>query len=152
MKFAGHLKRLRESRGMTRYRLAQLSGISRPGVSMLEEDGSDPKLSTLGKLAKALDVEPWELLPGQEGQPTKVDRPGKLAGEARKKRRSSKAQDGVDLRSYLNDTMGTNQGTLDAIKSLPGAAWELFNKHNPRTIKQLIESCESLAVFLESVL
>ena len=75
---------------MTRYRLAQLSGISRPGVSMLEKDGSDPKLSTLGKLAKALDMEPWELLPGWEGQPTKADHPGKLAGEAPKKRRSNR--------------------------------------------------------------
>ena len=72
--FARHLKQLREQAGMTRYRLAQLSGISKEGVSKLEEAGSDPKLSTLAKLAKALGVHIWELLPDKEQQPKRKEK------------------------------------------------------------------------------
>jgi transcriptional regulator with XRE-family HTH domain len=61
--FAERLSYLREQRDMTRYRLAQLSGISKEGISKLEQPGSDPKLSTLVKLAQALGVKTWELLP-----------------------------------------------------------------------------------------
>jgi transcriptional regulator with XRE-family HTH domain len=63
--FAARLRRLRESRGWTMYRLAKLSGISKEGIHKLERTGSDPKLSTLTKLVAAFGV-PWdELLPEQ---------------------------------------------------------------------------------------
>jgi transcriptional regulator with XRE-family HTH domain len=61
--FASHLRRLREEKGITRYRLAKLAGLSIEGACRLEEAGSDPKLSTLFKLAPALGVEPAELVP-----------------------------------------------------------------------------------------
>jgi transcriptional regulator with XRE-family HTH domain len=61
--FATHLRQLRESRGMSQYRVAKLSGISREGVSRLEEPNADPKLSTLFKLAEALGLAPQELIP-----------------------------------------------------------------------------------------
>jgi transcriptional regulator with XRE-family HTH domain len=61
--FAAHLRRLRESRGITRYRLAKLAGITSEGVCKLERPGSDPKLSTLLKLAAALRMLPCELIP-----------------------------------------------------------------------------------------
>src|SRR5262249_61232200 len=70
---ATHFKRLRERRGLSLYRLAQLAGLSKQGVINLEEPGADPKLSTLDKLAEALGVKPWELLPGWNGQSTAVD-------------------------------------------------------------------------------
>jgi transcriptional regulator with XRE-family HTH domain len=54
---------LRERRGITRYRLAKLAGVSIEGACNLEKPGSDPKLSTLFKLAVALEVEPAELVP-----------------------------------------------------------------------------------------
>jgi transcriptional regulator with XRE-family HTH domain len=77
--FAEHFKELRESKGMTLYRLAQVTGLSKQGVSNLEQPDADPKLSTLVKLAEALEVEPWELLPGGEaaagaGESTALDR------------------------------------------------------------------------------
>jgi transcriptional regulator with XRE-family HTH domain len=62
-RFGTHLRRLREQRGMTRYRLAKLSGISPEGVGKLERPGSDPKLSTLYKVAAALGVRVCDLLP-----------------------------------------------------------------------------------------
>jgi transcriptional regulator with XRE-family HTH domain len=61
--FAKRLRRLRQERGITRYRLSKLSGISKEGVSKLELPGSNPRLSTLLKVAKALGVSPAELLP-----------------------------------------------------------------------------------------
>jgi transcriptional regulator with XRE-family HTH domain len=60
--FAARLRRIREAKGMSCYRLAQLSGISREGISRLEEEGSDPKLSTIYKLAGALGVAPSRLV------------------------------------------------------------------------------------------
>jgi transcriptional regulator with XRE-family HTH domain len=48
--FAEHFKELRESKGMTLYRLAQVTGLSKQGVSNLEQPDADPKLSTLVKL------------------------------------------------------------------------------------------------------
>src|SRR5262245_57986840 len=53
--FPSRLKQLREERGWTRYRLAKLTGISKEGISNLEREDADPKLSTLRKLAGALD-------------------------------------------------------------------------------------------------
>jgi transcriptional regulator with XRE-family HTH domain len=79
--FAGLLRRLRESRGWTMYRLAKLSGLTGEGISKLEEAGSDPRLSTLFKLATAFGVELSELLPeaapggrgGARGKQTRQD-------------------------------------------------------------------------------
>jgi transcriptional regulator with XRE-family HTH domain len=62
-RFGTHLRRLREQKGMTRYRLAKLSGLSSEGVSKLERPGSDPRLSTLYKVAGALGVTVRDLLP-----------------------------------------------------------------------------------------
>jgi DNA-binding phage protein len=59
--FAEHLVRLRRGKGMTRYRLAKLSGVTEPAIRKLET-GSDPKLSTLMKLSRALDVTICDLL------------------------------------------------------------------------------------------
>jgi transcriptional regulator with XRE-family HTH domain len=61
--FADHLRRLREERRMTCYRLAILSGMSTEGICKLEVPGSDPKLSTLYKLAGALGLTVHDLLP-----------------------------------------------------------------------------------------
>jgi transcriptional regulator with XRE-family HTH domain len=74
--FARRLKELRRSRDWTRYRLAKESGISAEGVSNLEKPGSDPKLSTLYKLAAAFGIDVTELL-GPAGKLRK--RPGKVS-------------------------------------------------------------------------
>jgi transcriptional regulator with XRE-family HTH domain len=61
--FAERLRELREARGWTRYRLAKRAGLTNEGVIKLERPGSDPKLSTLLKLAAGLEVPPCEMLP-----------------------------------------------------------------------------------------
>lgn len=51
------LKLLRVSRGLTQEQLSKSSGVSRTIIGRLESpDGCDTLLSTLYKLAKALDV------------------------------------------------------------------------------------------------
>jgi transcriptional regulator with XRE-family HTH domain len=98
--FARRLKAVRESRGVTLYRLAQLTGLSKQGVINLEAEGSDPKLSTMILIARALEVQPWELLPGWPGS-TQMDQPAFAAGSpepARPRARQSTPvdQDGHD--------------------------------------------------------
>jgi transcriptional regulator with XRE-family HTH domain len=70
--FAEQLRRVREAKGMTRYRLAKLSGLSSEGVNKLEQPRNDPKLSTLLKLANALGVSLYELLPAPEAAPKRA--------------------------------------------------------------------------------
>lgn len=70
--FPSRLKSLRERKGMTLYRLAQLTGISKQGVINLEVSGADPKLSTVEKVAAALGVSVAELL-GAEPASTGMD-------------------------------------------------------------------------------
>jgi transcriptional regulator with XRE-family HTH domain len=70
--FGKRLRAMRRKRGWTRYRLAKLSGLSGEGIRRLEAPGSDPKLSTLFKLAAAFGVGVAEMLAevrlGQEEQ------------------------------------------------------------------------------------
>jgi len=50
------LKILREAQGLTRQALAELAGISRESVRLLEAGRFDPTLGMLTKLARALKV------------------------------------------------------------------------------------------------
>lgn len=67
--FAQNLKRIRRIRGITQQVLAEISGLSRTQVCNLERNennsgtSADPALSTVYKLALALEVPPSLLLP-----------------------------------------------------------------------------------------
>jgi transcriptional regulator with XRE-family HTH domain len=69
MSFAERLRRLRLERGLTWYRLAKLSGVTKQGLAKLERPGSDPRLSTLRKLAKAFGLSLSELVEGETAKP-----------------------------------------------------------------------------------
>lgn len=64
------VKTLREMRGLTQARLAEIAGVSRTLVSNLERNdyngsrSADPTISTVYRLAGALYVPPAALLPG----------------------------------------------------------------------------------------
>lgn len=64
------VKMLREMRGLTQARLAEIAGVSRTLVSNLERNdyngsrAADPTISTVYRLAGALYVPPAALLPG----------------------------------------------------------------------------------------
>jgi transcriptional regulator with XRE-family HTH domain len=64
--FATHLRQLRVRQGISKYRLAQLSGVTKEGIGKLETPGSNPRLETLCKLAAALGVTPRDMIPEQK--------------------------------------------------------------------------------------
>ena len=56
------LKELRIRRALTQEELAQAAGIGKNTVNRLERDLTEPRPPTLRKLARALDVDPAELV------------------------------------------------------------------------------------------
>jgi DNA-binding XRE family transcriptional regulator len=56
------LKKIRLRRAMSQRKLADTAGISQRAIVDLEADRTEPRPSTLGKLAEALRVDPGEFL------------------------------------------------------------------------------------------
>ena len=56
------LKTLRIRRALTQQELADRAGVSSNALNRIELNKAEPHMSTLRKLAKALDVDPTELL------------------------------------------------------------------------------------------
>lgn len=69
LRLGRNLHRLRRLRGLTQEQLAALSGIARNSISNMERNlnnagtAANPQLSTIYRLARALDVPPAVLLP-----------------------------------------------------------------------------------------
>lgn len=61
MKIEFYVREIRKKRRMTIEELSAISGVSRSAIILIENGKSDPKLSTVISLAKALRVEPSEL-------------------------------------------------------------------------------------------
>ena len=59
---ARNLKRLRQERGLTQEELADLAGLNRNYIGMIERQENAATVDTLEHLAKALHVEPAQLL------------------------------------------------------------------------------------------
>jgi transcriptional regulator with XRE-family HTH domain len=59
------LKDLRIERALTQQELADASGIGKNTVNRIERNETEPHLSTLRKLASALDVKPTDLVKSQ---------------------------------------------------------------------------------------
>jgi len=56
------LRRLREQRALRQEDLAREAGIGKNTVNRLEKNYTEPHMTTIRKLAEALDVDPHELL------------------------------------------------------------------------------------------
>ncbi|HET7270273.1 MAG TPA: helix-turn-helix transcriptional regulator [Rubrobacter sp.] len=56
------LKRHRTRRALTQAQLAERAGVTTATVARIERDEIEPRMTTLGKLAKALEVDPAELV------------------------------------------------------------------------------------------
>ncbi len=59
---AQNLRRLRQDRGLSQEELADLAGLNRNYIGMIEREENAPTVDTLDELAKALKVQPEELL------------------------------------------------------------------------------------------
>jgi transcriptional regulator with XRE-family HTH domain len=62
VKIGANLKRERESRVLTQKMLAREAGVGYPTISRIENDLVEPHFSTIRKLAKALGIDPSELV------------------------------------------------------------------------------------------
>src|SRR5438445_13589251 len=62
MDIAKRLRELRESKGLSQGDIERRSGLLRSYISRVEGGYTAPSLSTLDKFAKALDVQPYQLL------------------------------------------------------------------------------------------
>jgi transcriptional regulator with XRE-family HTH domain len=62
--FAANLRELREQAGLSQEALGASAGVHRTEVSLLERAGRDPRLATIVRLARALDVPAARLLEG----------------------------------------------------------------------------------------
>ena len=60
--FGKRVRRLREAKGWTIEQMGEAAGMNELQVGHIERGASDPKLSTILKLAKGLGVRPEELL------------------------------------------------------------------------------------------
>lgn len=56
------LKNLRKRRALTKHQLADRAGVSSNALNRIDLNKAEPHMSTLRKLAKALDVDPSELV------------------------------------------------------------------------------------------
>ena len=72
---ASNLRTARRRAGMTQADLAEAAGVGAGTVARLELGGEDPRISTLRKLADALDVELFDLIP-QDGH--RADSTGRM--------------------------------------------------------------------------
>lgn len=61
-KIAAELARIRKAKGISHQTLADKTGVSRSGISFIENHKRDPKLSTCIKMAKALGVRLADIL------------------------------------------------------------------------------------------
>ena len=62
VKIGDNLKEVRTRRLLTQVQLAEKSGVNRVTIARIERNQVDPRFSTMRRLAKALDVDPTELL------------------------------------------------------------------------------------------
>ncbi len=61
-KLASHLRELRQERGLSQERLADLAGCDRTYIGMLERRMGNPSLGVIGAIAEALGVDIAHLL------------------------------------------------------------------------------------------
>ncbi|MCW2497990.1 helix-turn-helix domain-containing protein [Jatrophihabitans sp.] len=76
------LRSARRRAGLTMARLAELSGVSQPHLSQLENGKVSPSINTLYRLANALGISPQQLLPGSAPTSIAVIRAGSVTPTA----------------------------------------------------------------------
>ena len=63
-RFARNLREYRTRAGLSQERLAYVCNLHRTEISLLERGEREPRLTTIVRLARGLDIEPAQLLDG----------------------------------------------------------------------------------------
>lgn len=85
------IRQLREAKGLTQEAFAEKAGLAYKYYQHVEAGRRrDIRLSTVEKLAKALDLEPWELLNFDLTPPAVAEAPGKGGRKAPRRRSGEK--------------------------------------------------------------
>jgi DNA-binding Xre family transcriptional regulator len=74
MQIGKQLRKIREAKGLSQGDIETRSGLSRSYLSRVEGGYTAPSLATLEKLAKALEIEPHQLLFEERPSPKKFGR------------------------------------------------------------------------------
>jgi transcriptional regulator with XRE-family HTH domain len=80
---AENMKRWRQARGLSQRALADKTGLTYVHIARLELAQSNPRLSTLERLAEALGVDAVDLLRGPESKRGRTRKPGRGKGAGR---------------------------------------------------------------------
>lgn len=94
MDIGKRIRTLRESKGLSQGDIEKRSGLLRSYISRVEGGYTAPSLSTLDKFAKALEVEPYQLLFRGSGHPTAPRIPPQ-ASQSKSVRRLIKSFEGM---------------------------------------------------------
>ena len=125
---AKSIRQLRELRGFTQNRLAQLSGVPRPTISTLESGSANPTLAVLTKVASALQVSIEEL----------ISPPRASARHYPASTLPGRTRSGVEVRQLLPDAI---PGVVVERMALARGATMTGVPHKPGTREYL--TCES---------
>lgn len=98
---AKNLVAARTLAGITQQELADVSGISRATVAQIETGSSDPRLSTIVELAKAIGVPPILLLVG----PPEVQALAKLASKQKSPHPEIDSREVAKMHQYISTGM-----------------------------------------------
>ncbi len=74
MTIGENIKRIRKEKGLTQQQLAELVGIKDSGVRQYESGKYTPRTSRVREIAKALDVQVWEIDESLKDLYTSIDR------------------------------------------------------------------------------
>ncbi len=88
------LRTLREAKGLSQGDIERRSGLLRSYISRVEGGYTAPSLVTLEKFAKALEVEAYQLLFPDHGQPKSPEVPSQIA-RSKSLKRLSKLYEGM---------------------------------------------------------
>ena len=107
MDIGKRLRQLREAKGLSQGDIERRSGLLRSYISRVEGGYTAPSISTLEKFAKALEVEPYQILYHGEGRPASPRVPEQASLPKPLKR----------LAKYLDDMPSGNRRLLLALAS-----------------------------------
>jgi len=77
MNVGGKIRAFREAKGLSQGDIERRSGLLRSYISRVEGGYTAPSIATLEKFAKALELEPYQLLFSRNGRPNAVKVPSR---------------------------------------------------------------------------